>query len=120
MARSVFDWEPELMWMLLITTICTVAVVTVGLLIMSQLVKLEERGNGVSRVCLILALLFTAFWVLKVLVLPILICGLVWLKQAMLAIAVVLLIIVGIAMLLRTAYMRFTKQCSDRMSPREK
>ena len=96
------------------------AVVILGLLVMTRLVKLEELGKGISHAFLVLILFLGVFWVLEVMMLPILVCGLVWLKQAMLTIAVVLLITVGIGVLLRIAVVKFVKLGSDRTSHEEK
>jgi hypothetical protein len=104
----------------LLTVIGTLAVVIVGLLVMTRLVELEALGNGIVRICLVLILLVIAFWALKVIVLPILVFALVWLKQAMLVVAIVVSGVLGIAVILRIAFMKFTKQASDRTGHKEK
>jgi hypothetical protein len=99
--------------------VCTLAIVIGGLLIMTQVVGFERLGKSVVRILFGVAIVFIAFWTMKTILLPILICALVWLNQAILAITVVLLIVLAIALLLRTAFVRFAKQGSARTSHKE-
>ncbi len=103
----------------LLLTVCTLAVVTAGLLVMTQIVSPGEVGNGIIRILLVVALVSIAFWIMKTILLPILTCALIWLKQAIFAITVVLFIVVAVAVLLRTAFVRFAKQGSARTSHKE-
>ncbi len=105
--------------MQLLFTFCTLSIIVIGLLIMTQSVGLQELGEGIARVFVILGFLFIAFWIVKVVLLPILVCALVWLRQALLRLAVVLLIVIGITVLLRTAFVKFVKGGSIRRSHRE-
>jgi hypothetical protein len=88
------------MWMFLLTTICLLAVVIVGLLIMVQVVSLEQLGEGIWRGFLLIVLTLGGVWFIREAVLPILMCALVWLKHAMLwALTIILAAIASVLLL---------------------
>lgn len=95
------------------------AVVAIGLLIVVQLVSFEEIEKAIARGLLVLGLAFVVFWIVKAFVLPILVCALLSLKKATLGALLVLLILLGIAALLHTAFTRAFGQHSVRTSHRE-
>ena len=81
--------------------VCILAIVIVGLLVMTQLISLEELGNGIWRAFLTVLVSLIAICFLKAVLLPILICWIVRLKQMFLWIAVVVLALVIALLVLR-------------------
>jgi hypothetical protein len=105
--------------MQLFVTIFTWGVVVLGLLVMMQAVRLEEVGKGIRRAFLYLVIAVAAFWCFRSLVLPILLWGLVWLKQVMLQVLIALLLMIGCAALLRVLFLRLAKQNAVRTEHKE-
>jgi hypothetical protein len=102
MGRLRFLSEREMAAEFLFTT-CVLAVVIIGLLIMTQALTFEQLGSGIWRGLVLLAVVCAA-WLFTAVVLPILLCALVWLKNAMLGILVSMLIVVAVLVLLRLAF----------------
>ena len=85
----------------LVFTTCVLAVVIVGMLVMTQAISLEQVGHGIWRGFLFLALGFITVWLTKAILLPILLCGLVWLKNKMLWGLLIVLVVITAMFLLR-------------------
>ena len=90
--------------------LCMLAVVMVGLLVMTQAISLEELGNGIWRGFLTVVLAVVAICFLKAVLLPILICWLVRLKQMLLWIAVVVLALVIALLVLQMLISKFAQR----------
>lgn len=84
-------------------------VVMVGLLLMAQILSFEEIGAALWRGFVILALGGIAVWLLKGILLPIFICGLVLLKSLVLWILVMTLLIVAVLVSLRLVIAKYGK-----------
>jgi len=77
--------------------LCMLTVVIVGMLVMLQAVSLETCLQGLWRGVVVLVGAFIAWLLFRGLLLPILICSLIWLRQAMLAaLLIVLALIAGL------------------------
>jgi hypothetical protein len=89
-------------------------VVIIGILIMIQLLSLEQLGSAIWRCLLCLAAAFIAVWLLKVLVLPILVCTLLWLKRALLGILVIVILVAALFALLRLVFLKIVNRHAER------
>lgn len=84
----------------LIFAMLMLVVVLVGMLLMTQILSFEQLGTGISRLLLLVALVASAAFLLKLVVLPILICALVLLKSlALLGLAIVTVLIACVVIL---------------------
>lgn len=81
----------------LLLAVCVLAVIIVGILLMTQILSLEQLGMGIRRSFVLLWFAIVLLLLIRVALLPILLCGLVWLKTMMLWIFFI--VIVGIASL---------------------
>ncbi len=66
-----------------ISLVLVLAVVTVGLLVMTQTISVEGLVTGVCRVFAVVALVFVIICAAKAILLPILLAWIVWLKRTM-------------------------------------
>ena len=88
------------MLMSLIATMCVLAIVVVGLLVVTQTISLEGLVHGIWRGFVLVVLAVAAVWLLRTGLLPILICALVALKQAMLGALLIVLEVIAFGLLL--------------------
>lgn len=86
------------MWMVLLTTVCMMVLVVLGMLIMTQIVTLEALTHGFWRGLLLIALGLISICVFKAALLPILICLLLWLKHVMAAVFGIVLTIIALTL----------------------
>jgi hypothetical protein len=100
-------------------TTCGLAVVVVGILIMTQVLSLEELGSGMWRAFVFLALAFVMVWVLRTVLLPILICVLVWLKSVMLWAVVIVLATIAFMIMLRVLPLKLAKRAPQDKNHKE-
>jgi hypothetical protein len=91
------------MMMPLLTTLCVLGVLIVGLLVMTQAVSFEQLGHGIWRAFVAIVLVVIGAWLLKSALLPILRCVIVWLKHAMQWALVSVLALTTAILLLRIA-----------------
>ena len=76
------------------------AVVLVGMLLMTQILSFEQLRTGIWRLFLLVALVACAAFLLKLVLLPILLCALVLLKSlALLGLAIVMVLIACVVIL---------------------
>ncbi len=95
---------------------CMLAVVIVGLLVMTQAISLEELRTGIGRVFLIALIVLIALCVLKGLLLPILTSWIVTLKHMTGWLVIIVLAIIAAMLLLRMLVSNFLKWLSARGS----
>ena len=92
--------------------VCMLAVVIVGLLVMTQMISLETLGSGIWRCFLIVVVVIIVLWILKGLLLPMLFSWLVGLKQMFLWIAIFGLALVIGLLVLRMLIPQLTRRSS--------
>ena len=107
------------MLMQCLSAVCVLGVVMVGLLVMLQIVSLEELGHGLRQCFLLLVLVLVTLCLLRVVLLPMLACGLVWLKGVMLKTVVIVLAIIAVVSLLRML-LKLALRSTDGKHHREK
>ena len=95
-------------------TVCMLAVVIVGLLIMTRTISLEELGHGIGRAFLIALVVYIALSVLKGFLLPILSSWVVALKHMIGWLVIIVLAIIAAVLLLRMLVSNFQKWLSAR------
>lgn len=98
---------------MLLITISMLLVVVVGMLIMTQAVSLEQIGDNLWKGFVSLAIVLIGTWVFRVLMLPILVCLLLWLKHAMAAALFILLVLVALMLLFQST----TRSIKDHRVP---
>lgn len=89
-----------------LSAFCVLAVLIIGLLVMTQTISLEQVCGGIWRCFLLLVLALVTFCLLKALLLPILTLGLIWLRQLMLWVLVIVLAVVASMLLLRMLFLK--------------
>ena len=99
-----------------ISAVCILGVVTVGLLVMTQAISLEELGNGIWRGVLLVVTVFVGICALKSLVLPILTSWLVALRQIMWWIFLIALAVIAALLLLKVFMTKVAKWLSAQAS----
>lgn len=77
------------------------AMVIVAILIMTQILNFEQIGSGLLRVLKFLWVTLVVCFLLKVFVLPILLCALVWWRAVILKIFVIVLVVIALVISLR-------------------
>jgi hypothetical protein len=95
---------------------CMLAVVIVGLLVMTQIISLEELRAGIGRVFLMALIMLIALCVLKGLLLPILRSWVVTLKHMTAWLVIIVLAVIAAVLLLRMLVSNFQKWLSARGS----
>jgi hypothetical protein len=94
------------MFVQFLSAICALAIVIVGILVMTRALTLEQLAHNIWRSSIFLALAFSALCFLKTALLPILICGLVWLQNKTLWALSVILALIGAMFLVRAPFLR--------------
>lgn len=94
----------------LIFVVLMVAVVLVGTLLMTQILSFEQLGTGIWRLCLLVALVAGAAFLLKLVLLPILLCALVLLKNLVLAGLAIVLVLIASAVVLRLCFLKLANR----------
>jgi len=79
----------------LLYLLCMLALVIVGMLVMVQAVSIETCLQGVWRGIVLLIVGFITWVLFRELLLPILICSLIWLRQAILAALLIVLVLIA-------------------------
>ena len=100
------------MLMQFLFAVCVLAVVIIGLLIMTQVISLEALGNGIWRAFMAVLVGLVAACILKGSLLPILFSWLVGLKQMFLWIAIIGLALVIGLLALRMLIPQLTRRSS--------
>lgn len=106
MARSVFCRIAHMIAQFLFVA-SVLAVVLVGLLLITQVLSLEQLGHGISRCLWLIALAFAVVCLLRAVLLPILLCLLVWWKGVMLWALGIVLAMIALLLLPRMLLMKF-------------
>jgi len=103
----------------LLLMLCGLVAVVLGMLLITQMVSLELLGKGIWRCLFLLAFVLITLWLLKAVLLPILICALVWLKGVMIRTLVIVLAAVTLALLRRVFFIRLAIRNSSTNCDRE-
>lgn len=98
--------------------ICMLAVVIVGMLVMTQVLSLEELVTKICRAFLAVLVVLIAFCIAKTVLLPILVSCLVGLKQMLLWIAIAVFALVIALLVLRIVISKLARRSSERHRPR--
>ena len=94
--------------------VCMLAVIIVGLLVMTGVIGVEELGDVIERVFLLALGLLIALCVLKGLLLPVLMSWIVALKQMLWWIVMIVVTIIATMLLLRILVSKLEKWLSAR------
>ncbi len=94
--------------------VCVLAVVIVGLLVMTRAISLEELGGGMRRGFLMVLSVLTAFCVLKSLLLPMLSSWVVALKHMIWWLVIIVLAVFAAMLVLRMLVSKLEKCGSAR------
>jgi len=100
--------------------IAVLAVLIVGLLVMVRAINFEQIANGVWRGFLVFCVVLAALFTLKAMLLPILTMGLVWLKQMMLGLLLIVLAMIASLFALRALGSMVASQLAAREADRTK
>ncbi len=102
------------MLMQCLSAICMLAIVIVGLLVMTQIISLEELGNAIWQGFLTIVIVLVAICFLKAILLPILISWVVALKQMLVWIAMIVFALVIALLVVRVIISKSTQRSSAR------
>jgi hypothetical protein len=97
----------------LVFIVIALVMVIVGVLIMTQVVSLQQLGSAIGRLLSFLWAVIALGIILRLVLLPILECALVWLKTATVGALVIAILVIVLMVLSRIAFMKCIKPVRD-------